>query len=67
MSATLVPAVARMLGCRNSIAAVVVEAIRRKARKGWSQQDIVTWLGKCLGPDYPATDPKVVRFVLDRL
>ncbi|QRP47412.1 hypothetical protein [Amycolatopsis sp. FDAARGOS 1241] len=66
MSASLVPAVARKLGCRNSIAAAVVEVIWAKADQGWSAEQITTWLAGHYDRSHPAADPALVRFVLAR-
>ncbi|RJQ84770.1 hypothetical protein D5S19_16015 [Amycolatopsis panacis] len=67
MSGALVPAVARMLGCRNSLALMVVEVIESKAGQGWSEAEIVRWLAGHYDPGSPVADPALVRFVLARL
>lgn len=64
MSATLVPAVARRLGCRSSLAAVVVEVIASKASQGWSEKQITSWLAAHYDPGSAVADPELVRLVL---
>jgi hypothetical protein len=64
MTATLIPAAARKLGCRNSIAAVVVDVILRKADQGWTSPRIAEWFGHQYGAGSPTADPAFVAWVL---